>query len=185
MSTSLTVGRIIQNERKRQKLSLDELARRSDVSKGMLSHVERDKATPSITILNKIAVGLQVDIRRLLPRKAHAQRVWRIVRFDDENYVFTKDTEHRLRTLSPLALEKNIEFYELVLKPKGTLASEPHSAGAEEILTVAQGHLRVKSGDNESDLRRGDSAYYAADVPHSITNLGHNEAVAYMILRWQ
>jgi transcriptional regulator with XRE-family HTH domain len=185
MSVTHNLGKTIQSERKRQKLSLDELARRSDVSKGMLSHVETGKATPSITILNKIAVGLQVDIRQLLPRRAHAQRVWRIVRFDDENYVFAEDEHHRIRALSPLALEKNIEFYELILKPKGTLVSDPHSPGAEEILTVASGHVRVKSGDHESDLRRGDSAYYAADVPHTITNLTSKEAVAYLILRWQ
>ena len=72
-----------------------------------------------------------------------------------------------------------------MLKPKGTLVSDAHSTGAEEILTVANGHLRVKSGDHESDLRRGDSAYYAADVPHSIKNLSNTTAVAYLILRWQ
>ena len=184
MSPATTLGRNIKAERARQKLSLDDLALKSDVSKGMLSHVERGLATPSITILNKIAVGLQVDIRRLLPRDRHAPHVWRVVRADDDNYIFTQNKEHRLRTLSPLSLEKNIEFYELRLAPRGRLVSEPHTEGAEEILTVVKGHVRVKSGQNQSELRRGDSAYYAADVAHTITNLGTADAIAYLIVRW-
>lgn len=181
---SVTIGRTILAERKRQKLSLDELARRSDVSKGMLSQIEQGKSNPTVVVLYRVAVGLQIDIAKLLPKAKNAPHVWRIIRSDDENYVFAKTKDCQLRTLSPLDLEKQIEFYEVTFAPHGKLISEPHFEGAEEILTVAKGHLKLKAGEKEADLHSRDSAYYAADVPHAIHNLGNTEAVAYMIVRW-
>lgn len=186
MNTSpVIIGQNIQRERQRQRLSLDDLAQRSDVSKGMLSLVERGEKNPTVALLARIAKGLRVEFSRLLPESENSPRVWRVVRAGDENYVFVKTKDCTLRTLSPLELEKEIEFYELTLGPHGQLESEPHFQGAEEILTVAKGHLKVRSGGQETEIRRGDSVHYAADVAHTITNLGAGEAVAFMIVRWQ
>jgi transcriptional regulator with XRE-family HTH domain len=182
--SSAAVGHAILDERKRQKLSLDELARRSDVSKGMLSQIEQGKTNPTIAVLYKVAVGLHVEIGRLIPQGKNTPRIWRVVRYADENCVFSRTADCTIRTLSPLDLEKQIEFYELTFGPHGKLASEAHYQGAEEILSVAKGRIRVMSGDNETDLHRGDSVHYAADVPHAITNMGDGEAVAFLIVRW-
>lgn len=180
--SSAVIARKILAERHRQKLSLDELALRSDVSKGMLSQIEQGKRNPTIAVMTKIATGLRVPLAKLLPEDG--PRVWRVIRSNDENHVLFDNEDHRLRTLSPIDLEKQVEFYELILHPNGKLASDAHARGAEEILTVAKGHVLVKSAEKETELRRGDSAYYAADVPHVIANLGQTEAVAYMIVRW-
>lgn len=179
------IGHTIQAERRRQHLSLEELAHRSDVSKGMLSQVEQGKTNPTVALLARIATGLQVEIGRLLPRDKHSPRVWRLIRANDENFVYIQTKDCMLRTLSPLDLEKQIEFYELILDPHGKLASDPHFPGTEEILTVASGHLTVRSGERETDIRKGDSVYYSADLPHVITNVGRTKAVAYMIVRWR
>lgn len=185
MNTSpVLIGENIQRERKRQHLSLEELARRSDVSKGMLSLLERGEKNPTVALLAKIAQGLRIELGRLLPQSENSPRVWRVVRAEDENYVFVRTRDCTLRTLSPLNLEKELEFYELTLGPHGRLVSEPHFQGAEEILTVAKGHLSVTSGGKQTEIRRGDSVHYAADVPHAIENLGQTEAVAFMIVRW-
>ena len=183
-TTSTNIGHTILTERRRQRLSLEELAHRSDVSKGMLSQVEQGKTNPTVALLSRIAIGLQVDIGRLLPRSKHSPRVWRVIRSGDENFAYIQTKDCKLRTLSPLDLEKQIEFYEVVLDPRGKLASDPHFPGTEEILAVVTGHIKVKAGERETDLRKGDSAYYSADVPHVITNAGGTKAVAYMIVRW-
>jgi len=182
IESSVVIAQKILAERRGQKLSLDELALRSDVSKGMLSQIEQGKRNPTIAIMTKIALGLRVSLTKLLPEDG--PRVWRVIRSNDENHILFDNEEHQLRTLSPINLEKQIEFYELTLHPHGKLVSDAHARGAEEILTVSKGIVRVKSGEKETELRRGDSAYYAADVPHAIVNLGSNEAVAYLIVRW-
>ena len=41
--------------------------------------------------------------------------------------------------------------------------------------------MRVESASDYSDLTRGDSATYRADVPHAIINLGESEAVLFLV----
>lgn len=179
------MGRLIKMERTRQKLSLDELAERSSVSKGMLSQIERTKTNPTVAVLYKIAAGLRVEPTHLLPSPSGVPRLWRIIRADDERYVFSKSKDCQIRTLSPLDLEKQIEFYELDFSPKGKLVSEAHYEGTEEILSVAQGALRVRSGEANVEVKRGDSVHYAADIAHSITNLLNTPSVAFLIVRYR
>lgn len=50
------VARRLRDERKKQKITLDELARRAGVSKGMVVEIENSKATPSIALQDKCSV---------------------------------------------------------------------------------------------------------------------------------
>ena len=176
------LGQIIRQERLRLGMTLDDLARLSGVSKGMLSQIEQSKTNPTVTVLLRIANGLRVDPTRLLPSPTQTPRVWRIIRSNDERTLFPANPGCTIRTLSPLDLEKQIEFYELTFAPRGELVSAPHYRGTEEILTVANGRLIVKSGENETELRKGDSIHYAADVPHQICNAGHTPATAFLLV---
>ena len=129
------------------------MAKTSGVSKGMLSQIEQSKTNPTVVVLYKIALGLRVEPAELLPQSKVIPRTWRIIRAQDEQYTFVKNKECQIRTLSPLDLEKQIEFYEISFSPKGKLVSEPHYQGTEEILTVSEGNLRVqffKSGNVSS-----------------------------------
>jgi transcriptional regulator with XRE-family HTH domain len=179
------LGNLIKKERARQKISLDVLAKTSGVSKGMLSQIEQSKTNPTVAVLYKIAIGLRVEPAELLPQPKLTPRTWRIIRAHDEQYTFVKNKDCLIRTLSPLDLEKQIEFYEINFGPKGKLVSEPHYQGTEEILTVAEGTLRVQSGKNETEVQKGDSIHYAADVGHAIHNLNPQSARAFLLVRYR
>ena len=56
------VARRIKAYRKEKKLSLDELSRRADVSKGMLVEIERCRANPSIALLCRLAAAMGVAV---------------------------------------------------------------------------------------------------------------------------
>jgi transcriptional regulator with XRE-family HTH domain len=180
-----SLGTIIKKERSRQKISLDVLARASGVSKGMLSQIEQSKTNPTVAVLYKIAIGLRVEPAELLPQPHITPRTWRIIRAQDEQYTFVKNKDCQIRTLSPLDLEKQIEFYAVSFSPKGKLVSEPHYQGTEEILTVAEGDLRVQSGKNATEIHQGDSIHYAADVGHAIYNLNSTPARVFLLVRYR
>jgi len=177
------LGAIIRGERLRQNLKLDDLTRLSGVSKGMLSQIEQSKTNPTVAVLLRIAAGLRVAPNQLLPASPSTPRVWKIIRSGDASALFPANPGCTIRTLSPLDLEKQIELYEITFKPKGRLVSEPHFVGTEEILTVVQGQVSVRSGDNETPLRKGDSVHFAADLGHHIANVGSAQAVC-MLLVW-
>lgn len=177
-----SLGKVIASERARQKMSLDELAKSSGVSKGMLSQIEQEKTNPTVAVLYKIAAGLHVEPTRLLPSTSSTPRVWRVIRADDERYVFSNEDDCRIRTLSPLDLEKQVELYEITIGAKGKLSSEAHYQGTDEILTVVQGQLQISSGERVIEVKKGDSVHYAADIPHQIANLGSSKAQAILLV---
>ena len=51
-----------------------------------------------------------------------------VIRADDRTYHYRSDQFCRIRTLSPLHLEKDVEFYELLLRPGGKLKWNPQRA---------------------------------------------------------
>src|ERR1051326_665311 len=69
------LGERIRLERLRRRLSLEDLAKRADVSSSMLSSVERGEKVPTILVLDRIATGLGTSIARLLDDEQYARVV--------------------------------------------------------------------------------------------------------------
>jgi quercetin dioxygenase-like cupin family protein len=104
-----------------------------------------------------------------------------VIRANDHAYDYRSDKSCRIRTLSPLNLEKDVEFYEVQLQSGGELRSAPHFEGTREFLAVQKGQVRVESAEDSETLHPGDSASYRADVPHAIVNVGKGEAVIFLV----
>jgi len=149
----------------------------------MLSQIERGAANPTLGVAYRIAQAFGVSLGELVDLPTATARI-DVVRGSDPTALFRDDDNCRIRTLSPLQLEKDVEFYELTLKAGGALVSSPHFEGTREFLTIQKGVVRVVSGDESCDLRRGDSAHYPADVPHRINNEGRNEAIGFLVVSY-
>jgi transcriptional regulator with XRE-family HTH domain len=161
--------------------SLDDLASSSGVSRSMLSEIERERANPTLAVTVRIARAFGMTISELIETAAHLSTI-QVTRANDPQQVFRSDKNCQIRTLSPINLEKDVEFYEVRLRPGGELRSKPHFEGAREFLTVESGKVRIESGQTNEKLGRGDSATYRADVPHAIVNAGSSEAVVFLVV---
>jgi transcriptional regulator with XRE-family HTH domain len=166
--------------RKHKGWTLEQLAAISGVSRSMLSQIERGTANPTLGVAWRIAQAFQMTLGQLVDAPQTTQRI-DVIRADDETHLFREDDDCRIRTLSPLHLEKDVEFYELILRPGGALVSSPHFEGTREFLTIEKGTVRLTSAGESRDLKKGDSAHYPADVPHKIENIGRSEAVAFLV----
>ena len=161
--------------------SLEALANASGVSRSMLSQIEREQANPTLAVTLRIARAFGLSLGELLEMPGAASTVT-VIRADDHNYHYRSDKDCRIRTLSPLNLEKDVEFYEIRLQAGGALRSAPHFEGTREFLTVQKGRIRVESAGDVEELIPGDSASYRADVAHAITNSGRGDAVVFLIV---
>ena len=161
--------------------SLDTLSQASDVSRSMLSQIEREQANPTLAVTYRIAQAFGISLGELVETPGATSSI-EVVRADDPAHLYRADDDCTIRTLSPLRLEKDVEFYEVTLKPNGTLRSAPHFQGTREFLTVQKGKVSVESGDDTNELNRGDSAGYRADVAHAICNVGRGEAHLFMVV---
>jgi len=180
----LDIGGRVRNHRKRAGLSLDALARASGVSKAMLSQIEQNKANPTVAVMCKIGNGLGVDLAELMGL-SRPRRRFEVIRADDPKQIFLSHRKVTVRTLSPLSMEKDVEFYEVLLGRGGELDSAPHFRHTEEYLTVAQGRVLLESAGEQVALRKGDSAHYSADLPHRIANSGRTDARIYLVVKYR
>jgi len=175
-----TLGQRIRQERGARQLSLEDLAARSGVSRGMISAVERGEKAPTVLVLDRIATGLGTTIARLLGEE-RAARV--IVRRAGEQNVARDPSGWERRILSPVL--PGIEF-ELMRTTIGSGvdagAFSPHVEGSREYLAVEQGTLLLTLDGVAYTLHAGDSIYYAGDCVHAFANPGDGPLVYYLAM---
>jgi transcriptional regulator with XRE-family HTH domain len=175
------LGARVKHLRSARGWSLEALANTSGVSRSMLSQIEREQANPTLAVTLRISRAFGIGLSELLEVPGATSAVT-VIRANDHTYDYRSDKDCRIRTLSPLNLEKDVEFYEIWLQPGGALRSSPHFEGTREFLTVQRGKVRIESASDAEDLDGGDSASYRADVPHAIINLGKTDAVVFLIV---
>lgn len=160
--------------------SLEDLSRASGVSRSMLSQIERNRANPTLAVTFRIAHAFGLSLSNLVDSPGASSSI-EVIRAGDRAYHYRSDSHCRIRTLSPLHLEKDVEFYEVRLHAGGALRSAAHYEGTREFLTVQKGRVRIESGGDAEVLGRGDSASYRADLPHAIVNAGRADAVMFLV----
>lgn len=175
------LGNRVKQLRAERGWSLEALAGASGVSKSMLSEIEREQANPTLAVTLRIAQAFELSLGELIGTPGATSGI-RVIRNADRAYHYRSDDHCRIRTLSPLNLEKDVEFYEVTLQPEGALRSQAHYEGTREFLTVVKGQVKVESGGDSELLHHGDSSNYRADVPHAIVNAGRGEAVVFLVV---
>ena len=176
------LGPLLHKHRKARRLTLDQLARKSGVSKSMLSQIERGEANPTFAILWNITRALGVDFADLVDLRSTSANRIEVLEPHFTPEIRTRDGLCVLRILNPVHSAGATEWYDLTIQPSGALSSEPHSAGTREHLSVLEGELVVESEGNETILQPGMTARYAADVPHRIANRGKGAARALLVV---
>ena len=177
------VGAALATLRAAQAMSLDALSRRAGVSKSMLSQIERGHANPTVAVVWRLAQALGVPLSALLDDAAPASApLITLVRGQDTPRLSGAGTGCDLRILGPIDLAGHLEWYELRLAAGAELASQPHDQGTREHLSLLTGQLQLRVGDDSSRLAAGDTARYAADLPHAIRNVGRAEALAWLVV---
>ncbi len=161
--------------RKSKGLSLDAVARLSGVSRSMVSQIERGESSPTVATLWNLTQALQVDFAGLIEGKT-APGI-EVIRAEAAPTISGRGHGVRIRILSPAEAAGEHEVYELSFAADGLLASDAHSPGCREHLTVLEGAVTVTSGEEERRLATGDTARYFADRPHRIGAEGPARAI--------
>ena len=161
-------------------LSLEELSLRSGVSRAMLSHIETEKANPTIAVLWKIAAGLQVSFAELLALDSTSEV--RLQRAKDARYLHSEDGTFSSRPLLSNVAGHRVELYELRLEAGAAQAADPHPAGTFEHLICNRGELTVSVDEQSYTLAPGDTLLFAADRPHSYRASGKQRFVGLSLI---
>lgn len=177
------IGPFLQRERRARNFTLEQLASLSGVSKSMLSQIERGEANPTFAVLWSLTRALKIEFSDLFRSGATAsESAIELVTSANTPEFKSTDGTCRLLILSPPGLAGHTEWYEVEIAPSGVLDSAPHALGTTEHFTAFNSGFEVRSGAAVRHLKAGETARYAADVPHRITNLSAKRAKGVMVV---
>ena len=148
--------------------SLDELAGRSGVSKGMVVQIEAARTNPSVGTLCRLADAFGVTVARLL-ESADVRRV-RVAPLSTAPVLWRGNEGGLARLLGGLNDPDFVELWEWVLEPGDRHTSDDHAAGTRELLHVLTGELVVTIDGADHLVRTGDTIDFAADTSHGYRN---------------
>ena len=178
----LPFGARVRTLREGMQLSLRDLAERSGVSAPMLSQVERGETSPTLTVAQRIATGLELSLSQLL-RLDETDGVT-VVRRDERLEGGARG--HRYEVLTPPLPGQRAEVSLHSLRPgaaTGGLDDPPlHEPGSRETAVVSEGRVRLVCAGVGHELSTGDAVTFDADLPHRFENEGDGEARFYAVV---
>lgn len=160
--------------------SLDELAGRSGVSKGMVVQIEAARTNPSIGTLCRLADAFGVSIARLV-EPAPERRV-RISDLDQAAMLWRGELGGFGRLLAGLAEPGFLELWEWRFAPGERHESDNHAPGTREMLHVLTGVVTVTVDGADHRLPAGRTIDFAADRAHAYRNDDGQEARLIMVV---
>ena len=173
------VGQRLRKLRKDRNMSMRTLAQRSGLSANALSTIERNKASPTVSTLYKLADAMGVHITAFFEEEKPRQAI-----------VFTKAAE-RSRTaiehglLEGLGSEQfagKIDAFILTIESKATSGPSNIVHAGQEFVLCLKGQIEYQVDNHSFLLKQGDSLLFAAYLQHRWYNPGPTEANILVII---
>ncbi|MFF4222488.1 helix-turn-helix domain-containing protein [Streptomyces abikoensis] len=165
-----SLARNLKRWRGERNFTLDALAARSGVSRGMIIQIEQARTNPSVGTTVKLADALGVSITTLLDYEQGA-RV-RVVPREQTVRMWSTEAGSHTSLLVGTEARGPLELWEWRIAPGDSSASDAHPPGTVELLTVTAGELTLVVDGTEYRVPAGSSATFEANVPHVYRNDG-------------
>lgn len=165
MSIEEQIGIKIRNLRNRNGLTQEELADRTELTKGFISQLERGLTAPSVSTLLDIVECLGTNLSDFFHEEDDLQIV-----YPKEDY-FEKEDENgnRIKWLIATAQSRSLEPILVRLQPGQSMPEDkPHEG--EEFGYVLEGEIRLDYGDAVYRVKKGDSFIFPANKKHKISS---------------
>lgn len=170
------IGERLQAIRKAKGLSQRELARRSDLTHGTISLIEREKISPSIGTMRQILDCMDMTLSDFFAAPAD----------EKPDYFFKMEDLVEVGTggVSLLQLGKSLVGRPLQVllecyPPGSETAREPYKTlqGGEEGGVVVEGEIEATIGTETRTLRKYDAYLFPTTLPHKLKNASDKQCV--------
>jgi transcriptional regulator with XRE-family HTH domain len=154
--------------------SLDQLATRSGVSKGMLVQIEQARTNPSIGTLCRLADAFGVSLAQLV--ELSAASTVRVVDASEVVRLWEGEEGSAGDLLVGTDRSEHVELWRWRLAAGDEHDSEGHLTGTRELLAVLSGTLTLAVDGEEHRVEAGGAVLFDADRPHRYRN-AHKRAL--------
>ncbi|MCZ6454642.1 MAG: cupin domain-containing protein [Alphaproteobacteria bacterium] len=156
---------------------LKDVAEIAGCSESLLSKLENGRANPSVRMLHRVAVALEINVASLFADDGSATGL--VTRAGDRPLIDTEPSRGghgvRMQRLIPYAgghmLQGNIH----IVDPGGESSGYLEHAG-EEVGYIIEGEIELTVDNETVRLQAGDSFNFRSERPHKYRNPGKSEA---------
>lgn len=179
-----SIGPKIRQLRQQKKMSLQQLAERSDVSAAAIHKIERNTMVPTITTLMKLSSALNRSIAYLVSEEEDDDRGAVLIRAAARRPVFTSKEGLELAGISGPYGRFFMAGAAATVEPGADSGPRAMEHLGEELIYVLSGSMVFDVDGTEYVVRRGDALHFRTDRAHRWRNPGSQPARAiWMALR--
>ena len=161
----MDIGKNVRTQRNKKKMSVKELAERSQITPGMISQLESNKANPSIKTMTRIADALSIPVSVLFSDDSDELQIVR------KNLRPTTSFNGLIyESLISNSMKLPFGVYVATLTDEFS-PDEKHGYAGTEFVLVMEGEVEYYTKDISFSLYEGDSYCYDASIPHTFRNL--------------
>lgn len=179
----IQIGHSIKERRREKNITIQELADKANVSKGLISQIENCRTIPSLMVLIEIIKALDIDLNVFFKNINHtANKNPVLVKRRDEYEAFEKEhaigfNYHRIFTKAISSSTVDIVLLELEPDARRPMVQTE----AFEYKYVVSGQVEYQFNDESYQLNTGDSILFDGRLPHTPINLGNSKATMLVV----
>lgn len=168
----VAIGNEVREFRRKQNLTVTDLARLSGISAGMLSKIENGMTSPSLATLRALSKALNVPVTAFF-RRFEEEHDATFVKAGQGLTIERRGTRagHQYQLLGHSVRHRvMVEPYLITLTEESDVFPVFQHAGV-EFLYMLEGEVGYRHGDKTYVMQPGDSLFFDADVPHGPEDL--------------
>jgi len=161
----VAIGSRIRAARQSQRLTIEQVADATGLTKGFLSRVERDLTSPSVASLVTLCQVLSISVGDLFAApETHLTKV-------NEGPRISLGGEGIVERLLTARSERRVQIIQAVIEPRGRGESELYAVDCDvDVLHVVKGSIRLILTNAEFELNTGDTVTFPGREPHTWLN---------------
>lgn len=173
-----SIGPRLRLLRQEERLSLQQLAARAEVSAAAIHKIERNDMVPTITTLLKISAALERPVSYFIDQVEGPSELATLTKAGERPDVFTPHRGLSLAGISGAYSQFKGAAAVATVEPGADSGAKPMSHSGEELVFVTEGVLVFDIAGSRFELGRGDSLHFIGDQPHHWANEGKKPATA-------
>lgn len=174
----IQISNRIKERRREKNITVQELAIRANVSKGLISQIENSRTIPSLIVLIDIIKALEIDLNEFFKdMRSKSDHPPVLVKRKQEYDHFEKehaDGFHYQRIFTQSISKSTVDIVILELEPDATRPLVETEAF--EYKYILSGQIAYQFNDDTIILNQGDSMLFDGRISHTPKNMGDTKA---------
>jgi transcriptional regulator with XRE-family HTH domain len=169
---SLDVGAHLKAVRQMYGLSQRELAKRAGVTNGLISLIEQNRVSPSVSSLKKVLDGIPMALADFFTLDLGGKPQ---VFFPREEMANMGSANVELRLVGGRLGQRGMSILHERYAPNADTGEEMLTHAGEQGGVIVKGKIELTVGGESRVLGAGDAYYFKSSMPHRFRNVGREE----------